>query len=180
MTQAGSDPTSADERFAEGIKLARESSGLTQDALAQLMRQRGFKFHQATIYKIESGVRRVTVGEAAALSRALSVSLPFLISGSSREELYLQHVVTLALDLITLHVDLEEKLDELVGLESAIKQAMEARERDGSPDPEVYPGLSVAALVDAVAGLPGESLLEEIRKRVSSPVYDQLRRNHGW
>ncbi|MGV3733489.1 MAG: helix-turn-helix domain-containing protein [Microcella sp.] len=180
MTETSSESTSADERFAEGLKLARESMGMTQEALALRMRERGFKFHQATIYKIESGFRRVTVGEAAALSRALSVSLPFLISGSDREELYLQHVVQLALDLMALHDEIAEKLEDLRGLENAIRQAVDTREKESAPDAEVYPGLRVSGLVAAVVGIDGEALLNEIRDRIASPVYDQVRRNHGW
>jgi hypothetical protein len=39
------------------------------------MKERGYPFHQVTIVRIESGDRRLTIGEAQSLSRVLGVSL---------------------------------------------------------------------------------------------------------
>lgn len=65
-------PASAEENFAHNVRRLREKQGLSQEALASMMSARGYPFHQATIYKIEAGSRRVQIGEAAALATALS------------------------------------------------------------------------------------------------------------
>ena len=69
----------ADDAFAAALRAAREGAGLSQAELAERMAGRGFDFHQQTIYKIESGRRRVSVGEAATLANLLNVTLQFLI-----------------------------------------------------------------------------------------------------
>lgn len=67
--------------FAEKIRLHREQKTMTQEELAHEVSLRGFDFKQQTIYKIESGNRRVTVGEAAAIADALGYTLDGLFGG---------------------------------------------------------------------------------------------------
>jgi len=69
---------SADEAFAAAIRAKREAKGLTQEDLAKHMTMRGFDFHQQTIYKIEKGSRKVTVGEAVSLAEAVGVPVETL------------------------------------------------------------------------------------------------------
>ena len=76
MTQRA---TSTDEAFAGAIKSARERAQKTQEQVAAEMQSRGFSnFHQATIYKIEKGDRKVTVAEALELARIVGDTLDAL------------------------------------------------------------------------------------------------------
>lgn len=61
----------SDDSFARSVKAVRERKDLTQEDLAKSMRLRGFDFHQQTVYKIERGKRKVTVGEGVALAEIL-------------------------------------------------------------------------------------------------------------
>ncbi|MEV8169309.1 helix-turn-helix transcriptional regulator [Microbacterium paraoxydans] len=62
-----------DKTFGPTLREARERRGLSQAALAEAMQALGFDFQQQTIYKIESGNRRATIGEAAGFARALQL-----------------------------------------------------------------------------------------------------------
>lgn len=72
----------ADETFGAAIREARERSRITQAQLAEEMKYRGFDFHQQTVYKIESGKRKVTVGEALALAELVEVPIEVLAARS--------------------------------------------------------------------------------------------------
>ena len=65
--QAGDD----DERFATNIRETRERLGLSQGELARRMAELGWPYWQQTVRRVESGERKVSVGEAAALARIL-------------------------------------------------------------------------------------------------------------
>jgi transcriptional regulator with XRE-family HTH domain len=57
--------------FSANVKLKRETLGLSQETLAEKMQERGHPYHQATVYKIESGARRVQLSEALDLAEVL-------------------------------------------------------------------------------------------------------------
>jgi transcriptional regulator with XRE-family HTH domain len=77
------------------LKAAREDAGLSQYALAQQMRGKGYRFHQQTIERIESAHRPVRVGEAVALAELTRISLQALLSPPVllRDELALQEAI---------------------------------------------------------------------------------------
>ncbi len=64
----------------ERIRLARRTAKppVSQDALAARLQTQGFKLEQAAISKIETGRRTVSAVEAAAMARALGVSVGWL------------------------------------------------------------------------------------------------------
>jgi transcriptional regulator with XRE-family HTH domain len=64
-----------DDIFGGSLKQWRELRDLTQEAVTAKMVERGFDFHQSTLYKIESGKRRVLLGEGMALAEILDVPL---------------------------------------------------------------------------------------------------------
>jgi transcriptional regulator with XRE-family HTH domain len=64
-----------DDIFGGSLKQWRELRDLTQEAVTAKMVERGFDFHQSTLYKIESGKRRVLLGEGIALAEILDVPL---------------------------------------------------------------------------------------------------------
>lgn len=69
------EPGDVDSRVAVGIRALREKSGMSQADLAGRMAAAGWRWHPQTIHRIESGQRKVTVGEAEALARILGTSL---------------------------------------------------------------------------------------------------------
>lgn len=75
MDTHGSANRAIDEAFGKNVREARVERGLTQEAVARQMQSRDFDFHQATVYKVESGRRSVSVGEAFALAEILGDEL---------------------------------------------------------------------------------------------------------
>lgn len=80
------DYSNPDEAFADLFKAQRAQSGLSQEDVAKAMTGQGYDFHQQTIYKIESGKRRVSVGEAIALAAAIKVHVNTLMWQPAEEE----------------------------------------------------------------------------------------------
>lgn len=74
---------SVDEAIASHVLSARERAGMSQAELAREMANRGHDFRQQTIYKVETGKRRVTIGEAVDLAASLGIDLDRLIAGDS-------------------------------------------------------------------------------------------------
>lgn len=70
-----------DAAIALGVRRAREMREQTQATLASAMKRRGHNFQQSTVNKIEAGERRVSIGEAWALSKALDVTIEELLFG---------------------------------------------------------------------------------------------------
>lgn len=66
--------------LARRVRALRETSDLTQREIADKMTAAGYRMHQTTIAKIESGERPVYVGEAVALAGILGVSLEQLLT----------------------------------------------------------------------------------------------------
>lgn len=70
----------SDAAFAHFFREARERRGLSQDRVALDMQRMGFDFHQPTVYKIEKGIRKVTVGEAVALAEIVEEPVDSLVN----------------------------------------------------------------------------------------------------
>jgi transcriptional regulator with XRE-family HTH domain len=68
---SGDSPGVVDERVSTNLRVARERLGLSQADLAEKMAALGWKFHAQTIYRIEQGQRRVSIGEGVALAHIL-------------------------------------------------------------------------------------------------------------
>jgi transcriptional regulator with XRE-family HTH domain len=73
---------SGDQAFAALFKEAREKKGLTQDEVARHLVMRGYDFVQQTVYRIEKGQRKVTVGEASALAELVELPIENLTNRS--------------------------------------------------------------------------------------------------
>lgn len=74
--------TGLDDTFAKTLREMRESKGLTQTAFARLVVRESkgeWRFTQQTIARVESGTRRVTVGEAAMIAALLGASVPLML-----------------------------------------------------------------------------------------------------
>lgn len=65
-------------QFAANLKSAREDRGVSQVALAQHMADRGHRWHQSTVFKVEAGRRAVRIGEAKDLAAILDTTVDSL------------------------------------------------------------------------------------------------------
>jgi transcriptional regulator with XRE-family HTH domain len=65
--------------FATNLKAARIAAGLSQEEFARRMTRLGVKWHQATVYKVESTDRQIQLGEAVVAARVLRVPLEQLV-----------------------------------------------------------------------------------------------------
>lgn len=77
-------PKTTEQRIADNLKAIRADNKLSQEKLAAAMTERGYSWHQATVYKVEQGERQVQLGEADALANILGVPLSDLL-GSEAE-----------------------------------------------------------------------------------------------
>jgi transcriptional regulator with XRE-family HTH domain len=69
----------AEDRFAANLKALRNAKGMTQEDFVRAMARQGFKWHQATVYKVENGERPIQFGEAFAAANVLEVPLQEMI-----------------------------------------------------------------------------------------------------
>lgn len=65
----------ADEIFGANLRALREDNGMSQPELARRMVERGWPWHQSTVYRTESGRQPIKLGEAVYLARILGVSV---------------------------------------------------------------------------------------------------------
>lgn len=75
-------------RIGENVRIARERKGLSQAALAEEMRARGFTaWQQPAVYKTEKGVREPSGREMAALAAILGTTIErfFWLQGEAAE-----------------------------------------------------------------------------------------------
>lgn len=68
-------PGVIDEWVAWNVRFHRDDRGMSQADLAEKMAALGWKYHPQTIHRIESGQRKVTVGEAEALARIFGTTV---------------------------------------------------------------------------------------------------------
>jgi len=73
---------SAESVFAQNLKALRDDRKLSQEALAERMAERGFKWHQATVYKVEQGGRQIQLGEARTVAEILGIPLDAMTEGT--------------------------------------------------------------------------------------------------
>lgn len=71
------------ERIRNQLRDLRETLNLSQEIVADRMRARGFRFTQSTVYKIEAGLRNVSVIEACALAQIYGIPVDDLGMGTN-------------------------------------------------------------------------------------------------
>ncbi|OBA57871.1 hypothetical protein A5777_06695 [Gordonia sp. 852002-10350_SCH5691597] len=69
---------SVSELLAHNVRAMRKQREWSQEQLAERMSKNGHQWHQATVYKVESGSRSVTYDEAYSLSELFGVSMEML------------------------------------------------------------------------------------------------------
>lgn len=122
-----------DSRFGERVRAARVTRGQKQDELAAAVTRLNVEMTTATIGKIERGERRVTIGEASALARALVTTIEELTRGDKLDR-YLAFVESLQSGLVN------ASLDTLRGMEDYV----EALEASGDLSVSTWPDLNDA------------------------------------
>lgn len=79
-----SEELTTEQRIAANLKAIREDVGMSQEQVATAMSERGYSWHQATVYKVENGGRQVQLGEADALAKVFDVPLDRMIGTTAR------------------------------------------------------------------------------------------------
>lgn len=74
------EPQRPDVVFGRRLSYLRQQAELTQQQLADVMREAGVKMHRSTIGKIEAGERVVSIGEAAQFAEVLGIDLRELMN----------------------------------------------------------------------------------------------------
>ena len=108
-----------DQQFGPTIRLVRQDREMSQEELAAAVSNLGYQLSQATIGKIERGDRKVTLGEAEAIARALDTSTLALILGPSyvTREILSERLQTLRRELVEA-MRIYESGQQLVAIES--------------------------------------------------------------
>jgi len=156
---------SAESVFAQNLKALRDDRKLSQEALAERMAERGFKWHQATVYKVEQGGRQIQLGEARAVAEILGVPLDAMTEGTEnivalghlrddileleRVSLRFRHIYRLYEELrLRLLAKLDEDVDPWIGnYQAAVVEMLDKRELEAARN---------AARVEAVDYLRGQ------------------------
>ena len=73
----------ANEKLGVAVRTLREEKGISQVELARLMTERGWPWHQSTVYRVESGKQTVGFSEALDLAGVLRTSLDRFTWGSA-------------------------------------------------------------------------------------------------
>lgn len=77
----GPDLSTDDGRFAAAVKELRERLGWSQAKLAEALKGKGLDgFHPTTVARLESGSRRVSLGEARAISQVLGAPVSAMVA----------------------------------------------------------------------------------------------------
>lgn len=63
-----------DDRFAKNLRTVRAAQKVSQAELARRMAARGWPYYAQTIHRIETGQRKITLGEAVELARLLGTT----------------------------------------------------------------------------------------------------------
>lgn len=150
-----------DETFGIAVREARERSRMTQAQLAEEMKYRGFDFHQQTVYRLESGKRKVTIGEALALAELVEVPVEVL---AARNEDSIQRRVQALRFLAKQTVQYMEEVDsaarEALHKQQELKEAAIALDR-------------ITAGNEKADGDPGQSWAEHYRPIFQHPMSEQ-------
>lgn len=143
--------------FATNARTRREELGLSQGEVARRMADAGYKFHQATVYKVEQNQRVVSMVEAFGLARVLGQSVQWLmappeveglVSALRRERLALLAVLDELAELGEVAYEHHEKL--LRDFRRADLQATPALEVEWAEAADVLAMTPLDAMADAL------------------------------
>jgi transcriptional regulator with XRE-family HTH domain len=142
---APSDGRAAEQYLPENLRRYRDARGMSQAALAQAMSERGWPWHQPTVYKIESGKQPVGFGEVTDLAQILGVSAERL-GMPGPEDAAVAFVELAAVILSERWHDLAEAAERLERARSAAARAVSRAEREQDKYPRALESAAELAL----------------------------------
>lgn len=164
-----------DEWVAWNIRLRREGLGMSQADLAVKMAALGWKYHPQTVHRVESGQRKVTIGEAEALARIFSTTVdsltwPDMVTHTAawfgvftgRADAAFEQIVTQARELLFDREHLERALAETerlgIGGQDGVREVIEdARSVLDNSSPERAVEVARGEYGEWREGAPGEA-----------------------
>ena len=169
-----------EDAFIAGLKTERNAQGMSQTDLAERMSALGYKFHQATVYKIENGDRKVSASEAWGLAEVLDVPVEHLFdykaahaTPAARKKL----IRTQADNFLQLVIKLDDDARRLRTAHKAFVETVVRAEADGLlerrtvNDPEVSINKYYSPLLDTEIH---NELLERLRGEVWTGEFAEI------
>ncbi|MEE6288634.1 helix-turn-helix transcriptional regulator [Georgenia sp. MJ173] len=138
-----------EEHFARALRDALEEHDMSQQALADAMSSRGHRFHQATVYKILRGTRKVTLGEALDIATILGEDLQTMTvpqhESAIRKLMSTSHAALTAIGeqtgrFLTAQRNVIQLLDARDDWDPATREAAETWRSTGGPEEAVKRG----------------------------------------
>jgi transcriptional regulator with XRE-family HTH domain len=117
----------ADERLAVNLRSLREDAGMPQAEIARLMAERGWPWHQSTVYRVETGKQAVRFGEAASLAEILKVPLDRL-TWSTPESDAVDTMLRRGADLVPLSAGVSGAVERLLAARADAEETLAATE----------------------------------------------------
>ncbi len=154
-----------------GANLTRIRAGRSQKDLADAMRERGFKWSQATVWSVEKGERPLRLTEAQALGGVLSINHDLLLAQPEELDLHAESAY---------FTDLLEDIRELA-YESYSVQRRLARAVDDRPDAE-RAGIGLTQVVRNAVDAAAEGLAradEDARSSSADTAWTQSLNESG-
>jgi transcriptional regulator with XRE-family HTH domain len=147
------DRPDAETAFAESLKTLRVASSMTQAQLADEMASRGFRWHAATVYKVENGERQVQLAEAVEIAKIFDTVIESMTE--RREELAALRAYQRDLTKAR-----QSAISALVGLQNARKILTAEMSKDWVSQ-SLSENERFEVLVDS---LPSDDVLESVEK----------------
>lgn len=117
----------ADQRLASNMRNVRHVAGLSQAAVAEAMTERGYTWHQQTVYRVEAGRQQVRLAEAVALAEVLGVTLDRLMLASLEADA-LEAVLSSSAGLMQATVDVSRTVCQLLVARDEAERVLAATE----------------------------------------------------
>lgn len=165
-----------------GKNLTRYRGSRSQQAIADAMRERGWKWSQATMWSIERGDRPVRLVEAADLAVVLQISIEDLLARPSVAQAA-RDAIDAAEEVLAAHKKAVRAIDMLNGIRDDLVTALDR----ACVFPEWQPDTAQTELIERALGSVGETVVEVWRIRKAPAVtggakteaIDNLTKAHG-
>lgn len=126
----------SDAMFAAAVRKQRETHGWSQAELAEKAEPYGVAFMATTIYKIETGKRKVSVAEAIALAHALRVSVNELITQGTDSAFVTKEVLLESgMDTLFEHEKVIDTLAAMIARQKRMRQVLDDYREKFGEDP---------------------------------------------
>lgn len=158
--------------FIEGLKKERTSQGMSQAELAEKMSDLGYRFDQATVYKIENGKRKVTAAEAWGLAAVLDVEVEYLYdyqAAHNTPEARAKLIATQADKLMQEIISLNEIARRMAETHRVLAQTIRMETENGLQ--YEHPRDGIKPIAEYYAPLVSLSLHDEILRKLRSEVW---------